>query len=97
MLEVPDEELVLPHPGMTARFHLNFTGNPLPEVLWDHVSLTGTLTPIKDTGPDSRYVCFHSHGMHALVYECVVLPLSTLYHIHFWLVPTIIRNGRQSQ
>lgn len=39
-----------------ARFYLSFRGNPWPQVSWSHVTPTGEVVPLVDTGAESRWV-----------------------------------------
>ena len=53
LLEEPGE-VVLPHPGVLARFPLSLSGHPWPEVVWSHISPTGEEQPLLETGENSR-------------------------------------------
>lgn len=53
LLEEP-EEVYMSYPGPPARFSLNFTGDPKPNVSWYHVLPSGAQVHILESGPTSR-------------------------------------------
>lgn len=56
ILHEDPEEVYMSYPGPPARFSLNFTGNPKPNVSWYQVLPSGAEVHILESGPTSRFV-----------------------------------------
>ncbi len=64
LAEIVPEELYLDYPGPPARLSLRTFGTPTPTVQWYFSSSrTGLEVPIRETGPNSRYVVSQSGSL----------------------------------